>query len=94
MNEKNVIVFYDISDNKIRNKIVKILESYGIRMQKSVFQCEISLRQFIQLKLKLSAIVEFNEGVSVVIVEISNKDKVYYLDGKKALQEKEEAIFI
>ncbi len=94
MNEKNIIVFYDISDNKIRNKIVKILESYGIRMQKSVFQCEVNLRQFIQLKLKLSSIVEFNDGVSVVIIEVSNKDKVYYLDGKKALQENTNDIFI
>ncbi len=94
MNEKNVIVFYDISDNKIRNKIVRVLESYGIRMQKSVFQCEVNLRQFIQLKLKLSSIVEFNGGVSIVIIEVSNKDKVYYLDGKKALQENTNDIFI
>ncbi|MCI9246683.1 MAG: CRISPR-associated endonuclease Cas2 [Clostridia bacterium] len=94
MSEKNIIVFYDISDNKIRNKIVKILESYGIRMQKSVFQCEVNLRQFIQLKLKLSSIVEFNDGVSVVIIEVSNKDKVYYLDGKRALQENTNDVFI
>lgn len=90
MSEKNIIVFYDISDNKI----VRILESYGIRMQKSVFQCEVNLRQFIQLKLKLSSIVEFNDGVSVVIIEVSNKDKVYYLDGKKALQENANDVFI
>jgi CRISPR-associated protein Cas2 len=94
VSEKNIIVFYDISDNKIRNKIVKILESYGIRMQKSVFQCEVNLRQFIQLKLKLSSIVEFNDGVSVVIIEVSNKDKVYYLDGKRALQENTNDVFI
>ena len=87
MSEKNIIVFYDISDNKIRNKIVKILESYGIRMQKSVFQCEVNLRQ-------LSSIVEFNDGVSVVIIEVSNKDKVYYLDGKRALQENTNDVFI
>ena len=81
MSEKNIIVFYDISDN-------------GIRMQKSVFQCEVNLRQFIQLKLKLSSIVEFNDGVSVVIIEVSNKDKVYYLDGKRALQENTNDVFI
>lgn len=94
MNEKKLIVFYDISNDKIRYKIVKILESYGIRMQKSVFQCEVSLRQFIELKIKLESIAEFNEDVSIVIVEINKKDKVYYLNGNKAFKENKNDIFI
>jgi len=36
-----VIVCYDISSNKLRNQISKHLWKYGIRVQKSVFECEV-----------------------------------------------------
>ncbi|MDP3381587.1 MAG: CRISPR-associated endonuclease Cas2 [bacterium] len=35
-------ITYDISNNKARSKIVKILTSYGFRVQKSVFEVEIT----------------------------------------------------
>lgn len=40
------IISYDITENKIRNKISKILEGYGKRIQYSVFECEISIKLF------------------------------------------------
>ena len=33
-----VLIIYDISDNKRRNNMVKILSSYGFRVQKSAFE--------------------------------------------------------
>jgi len=36
-----VIVCYDISSNKLRNKISGILKKYWFRVQKSVFECDI-----------------------------------------------------
>ncbi|RME50860.1 MAG: CRISPR-associated endonuclease Cas2 [Caldilineae bacterium] len=41
-----ILVSYDIPDNKRRNKIAKILEGYGDRVQYSVFECNLSARQF------------------------------------------------
>lgn len=38
----NVLVMYDISDNKRRTKLAKLLLGYGVRIQKSVFQCELT----------------------------------------------------
>jgi len=35
----NYVITYDVSDDKIRNKISGILEDYGIRVQYSVFEC-------------------------------------------------------
>ena len=35
------VISYDISENKIRNKVAKILEGYGKRIQYSVFECDI-----------------------------------------------------
>lgn len=36
-NKKQYLCFYDIEENKKRNKIVKFLKKYGLRIQKSVF---------------------------------------------------------
>lgn len=33
-----VLVIYDVSDNKRRNRLVKCLEQYAVRVQKSAFQ--------------------------------------------------------
>ncbi|MGB9929177.1 MAG: CRISPR-associated endonuclease Cas2, partial [Methanosarcina sp.] len=37
-----LVVTYDISDNKIRNRIYKILEKYGAWKQYSVFELDIT----------------------------------------------------
>ena len=34
-----VLVIYDISDDKKRRELVKYLQSYGCRVQKSAFEC-------------------------------------------------------
>lgn len=43
------VISYDITENKVRNKVSKILEGYGKRIQYSVFECEISDRLFEKL---------------------------------------------
>ena len=35
------LVSYDISDDKRRRKVCKILEGYGYRVQYSVFECDL-----------------------------------------------------
>lgn len=47
MEQKSLIlVIYDIADNKRRSKLVKILESYGFRVQKSAFEARLSDKQY------------------------------------------------
>ena len=50
------IVSYDITANKARNKLVKILEGYGKRFQYSVFICSLTKEVADELRDK---IVEF-----------------------------------
>ena len=35
------IVAYDIVDNRLRNKVSNTLKDYGVRIQKSVFECRL-----------------------------------------------------
>lgn len=44
-----VIICYDISDNKLRYQMVKYLEKIAVRTQKSVFKADISERDIARL---------------------------------------------
>jgi CRISPR-associated protein Cas2 len=44
------LVCFDIVDDRIRYRVVKILKEYGHRVQKSVFECSrLSEAQFLQM---------------------------------------------
>ena len=49
-----IVVSYDITNTKLRNKIVKICEKYGFRAQKSVFEAYIKPNQFEELKRQIN----------------------------------------
>lgn len=55
------IVCYDITDDKRRRKVVKIMESYGQRAQYSVFECDMSDRQQMTLEGKLNKVIDHEE---------------------------------
>ena len=46
-----ILIIYDITDNKRRNRMAKFLEGYGIRVQKSAFEARLTkMRYFAMLK--------------------------------------------
>ena len=57
-----VVVCFDIVDDKIRYRAVKILKAYGYRVQKSVFECPaLTEEQFVKMKLRLEDTVDHTE---------------------------------
>jgi CRISPR-associated protein Cas2 len=38
----NYVLVYDISDDKVRYQVAKIVEGYGIRVQRSAFECRLT----------------------------------------------------
>jgi len=52
-----IIISYDIVKNRQRLRVAKLLSDYGQRVQKSVFECDISEGQFTQLRQKIEAII-------------------------------------
>lgn len=66
-------VTYDISRDKVRNQVFKILESYGAWKQYSVFELEISKTQRLELENKLSE--KIKEGDKVRIYELCDRCK-------------------
>lgn len=54
-------VIYDISENKIRNKIIKLCKNYGLyRVQKSVFLGDINKNDIDSLALESEEIIDEN----------------------------------
>jgi CRISPR-associated protein Cas2 len=53
-----VVVSYDISEDKRRTKIHKILKSYGQWMQYSVFECNLSATEYAKLRSRLSKVIK------------------------------------
>ena len=89
----NAVVMYDISDNKRRNKCVKLLNSYGTRVQYSVFEVFLPPTKYEKLKKSLSVFSLDNE--SIIIYRLNSLcDKISY--GKEYDMEKfvQSAIFL
>lgn len=55
------LVCYDIVSDTRRNKVSKLLESYGFRVQKSVFECVLDEKQFESLSKYLTRLVNRRE---------------------------------
>ncbi len=55
MAKRKVVVAYDISDNKTRKRVRKILKDWRIGGQKSVHECLLSMNEAQELFIQLSA---------------------------------------
>ncbi|MBZ4644019.1 MAG: CRISPR-associated protein Cas2 [Deferribacteres bacterium] len=56
--KKFYVVSYDVSDDRKRYRVDKELKNKGIRVQKSVFECELTESDFLKLKYKLDKIID------------------------------------
>jgi CRISPR-associated protein Cas2 len=53
-----VVISYDVSDDKRRYRIAKLLESFGSRVLESVFECDLTGPQFTQLERRFRKLLE------------------------------------
>ena len=64
------IISYDITSNKLRRKIAKELENYGIRVQYSVFECNLNKTRLKEVYAKMVHLMEGVEEGSIRIYEL------------------------
>lgn len=67
------VVSYDIAETKLRNRVAKLLEGYGSRVQYSVFECELDRERYHVLWKHLS---------EITLDEETNSIRIYPLCGK------------
>jgi CRISPR-associated endonuclease Cas2 len=63
-----MVISYDISEDKRRTKIHKMLKSYGQWMQYSVFECDVTDSQYAKLRARLSKMIVFGSIFSALVV--------------------------
>ncbi len=73
-----VIISYDISDDKLRNRFSKYLEKFGHRIQFSVFEIDNSERMLKSILAEISNDFEkkFTQSDSIIILKLSRQCKV------------------
>jgi CRISPR-associated protein Cas2 len=67
------VVTYDVSNPKRLRRVYKIMLGYGEHLQLSVFRCELSKRELVELRSKLSRAINFDED-QVLFVDIGPVD--------------------
>lgn len=84
------VVSYDITDDKRRRKIVKILEGYGRRVQYSVFECDLDDLKTSRLELSLlKEIDEKEDDIRFYPLNKADLQRVRLL-GKAELRQKQD----
>ena len=83
---KITIVCYDITSNRLRNKIDKCMKDFGVRIQFSVFLCFLDSEGVARCRAKLLNILnefinEKKSGDSLILFERLNSDSADCLLG-------------
>lgn len=75
-----LIITYDIVDNKLRGKLSKFLQKYGVRVQFSVFQIANSTRvlSIVTEKIERSFSKKFAKRDSVIIFKTNFNQTIRY----------------
>ena len=89
-----IIVSYDIVNDKKRNKVAKVMKNYGKRVQKSVFECLIDDKEYVEMKNKLEMIINL-ETDSIRFYFICSKCKNNVeISGKGTVIEDEDVVIV
>ena len=67
------LVTYDIANDKRLRLVFRKMNGYGEHLQYSVFQCELSNKELIQMNAELAAIINHRED-QVLIFSLGNAD--------------------
>ncbi|MCD8148456.1 MAG: CRISPR-associated endonuclease Cas2 [Clostridiales bacterium] len=67
------IVSYDISFDRLRAKVAKTMEGFGVRVQYSVFECRLDERRFSEMYRKLAELTSEMDDGSVRFYKICGK---------------------
>lgn len=59
--QQSWVIAYDSPSHRRRRKLAKLLEGYGLRVQWSVFECQLRPDQLVQLRQRLERLVQPGE---------------------------------
>lgn len=94
-----ILVTYDVSTSdrsgaKRLRQVAKICQNYGIRVQNSVFECVVDHTEYLQMKIKLLAVID--EGLDSLRIYRLGKHyetKVEHFGAKETIKVEDTLIF-
>lgn len=87
------LITYDIASQRRLNKVARVCENYGVRVQHSIFESNCNMTKLKELKLRLSSIINTNED-SVRFYNLAKKEKNIEVIGKTETVELDNTEFI
>ncbi len=77
MARRRYLIAYDIADPRRLQRVIKLMEGYGTRLQYSVFLCDLSRAELVAWRLGLDKLIELAED-SVIRIDLGvpNDDAV------------------
>lgn len=86
-----VVVIYDITDDKRRNKMSKTLKAFGFRVQRSSFECVLTGSEYNKLVKKVERIITGDDLLRIYKLAGNTQVKTW---GRIGMTEDEEVIII
>lgn len=72
----HILIIYDVSDNRSRDRLVKFLQGYGFRVQKSAFEANISQSTFQRMLKVIGHYI--GEEDSLRIYQLGSRERTYF----------------
>ncbi|ESL02974.1 CRISPR-associated protein Cas2 [Catonella morbi ATCC 51271] len=72
-----ILIIYDITDDKHRRNLVKILSSFGLRVQKSAFEARLNKRQYNKLLSKIEKFYRDSDNIRIYRLQEYEEVRVY-----------------
>lgn len=85
------IISYDVATITVQGKkrlrkVAKECENYGVRVQNSVFECELTYEQYLALKQRLCSLIDESvDSLRFYPMGKHGRDKVVHIGAKVAL---------
>jgi CRISPR-associated protein Cas2 len=78
MARRRYLVAYDIRDDKRLRQVASCMEGFGERIQYSVFVCDLSDREFVEMRVDVESRMKSSED-SVMVVDLGRADDSRFL---------------
>ena len=90
-----ILIAYDISSTKRRNRLVKLLSDHGHRVNLSVFECSIKRPQYNDVREKIAGIINPRLD-SVLFYELcaNCKDRVEKLGSGSKIEKEKKVVIV
>ena len=96
-----VLVTYDVSTVNAKpgarrlRRVAKVCESYGIRVQKSVFECQVGSTEWVQLRAKLLAEIKLDEdSLRFYFIDQTDRMRIEHHGADKPLDLETDALIV